>query len=159
MYRASLSAHVEAVNLAHLACHRFQEHARPMLEHLIGRVVRRQDGRPGKVAIAALIPSIRHACDVGDVSVYFVEARTALWVEVHARANTPPVGCIYHRAAFCAGDVDDSGRLTKASPVPTHLRCNWTVEEVERLLDARRAAEERAREARAALGPFQDYRY
>lgn len=156
MHRAHLPAYVEAVNTANRACRALQEHARPMLESLIGKVVRKKDGRPTKATEQALNGCRIEANRVGDVSIYLIEAHTTLWAEAHARASTPPIGCVYHRTAFSMGDVDDSGRLTKVAPIPTHLRCNWTVAEVEQLLDARHAAEEQAREARAMLGPFQD---
>lgn len=87
MHRHHLPACIEAVNTANRACHVLQEHARPVLESLIGKVVRKKDGRPGKVAVAALIPAIRLAYDVGAISVYFPEARRHAGNRVFFRAR------------------------------------------------------------------------
>jgi hypothetical protein len=167
---ARLAAHVAAVNRCNAAADVLTAVARHVAQQFHGTKVRTKAGEPAAKFSAAIMAGIAaadgatvngHHGRTADGVQFWLETSTAsVWLNFKTCETANGIAS-YHNTGEYLGGLDSAGVLTATADEQErhalkYRRSNWTVAEVEELRHRAREAEEAAREARGACGPFGD---
>lgn len=151
-----LEAKVRAIN----SVHKYATELHPVLVKFftpyIGQTILKQDGSLLKKIVEKL-PEFLHN-NASGLMVYFYRSSYSLVWMVKACENIPEYGtCVYYEVGVYVGNLD--GAVLKDFIAPFTGRSDYTAAEIQQKRITLEDAKKAEREAKSALGPFEEHDY